>query len=445
MAKKRAAAPAEKAPEQHACRRCKLLLNPFTHPDGTVTLEHARPWITDHAPEPAPFHEVDIQWICDFCSGDGPVSQYLGAATEARDAYGRLNRYNDTWMACAGCDSYLVRGDIDGLSARVRAAAQARGHVVIQNPRELWEAFLPTITSRSLLDPPRPLRPSTLPKVRDGLVRYWTGKFALGPPPRVATVAGALTDAELFWVAPTFATLAVVSGQKLRPGAQLSARALPAAAGLLVWEAPVAPMPHRPDGYADTIAASWAPRPEGGFYLTGYALAGQILPGIPVERLRADAGWLLPVHQPIRVHFGRLGDAPQMRVIDDPDHRVDAAALGRYVASLLATLMATWLLMAQPGVAESAPVEVDRSIRKAYGRAGRPQPRVRLVDLRKRPRTAAGTGKTFSYSVQFIVSGYWRDTYAGRPIDPPTFVAPYLKGPEDAPFKMPGEKVNLLR
>jgi hypothetical protein len=44
-------------------------------------------------------------------------------------------------------------------------------------------------------------------------------------------------------------------------------------------------------------------------------------------------------------------------------------------------VVATWLLIAQR-LAETAPALVDRSIRKAYQRPGRPAPEVRLVRIR---------------------------------------------------------------
>jgi hypothetical protein len=108
-------------------------------------------------------------------------------------------------------------------------------------------------------------------------------------------------------------------------------------------------------------------------------------------------------------------------------------------------LVATWLLIAQR-LAETTPVEVDKAIRKAYQRAGRPTPDVALVRIRgTNPTRRSGTATHRSdddrprtpHEYRWWVKAHWRQlAYGpGRTLRRPFLVVPQVRGPKDKPIK----------
>jgi hypothetical protein len=110
----------------------------------------------------------------------------------------------------------------------------------------------------------------------------------------------------------------------------------------------------------------------------------------------------------------------------------------------LAGLVASWLIIAQQ-LTRSEPAAVDPPIRKAYARAHRPPPEVRLVPDKPgtpRPASTSTVGdRTPSGRARpdhrFWVSGHERNqAYGpGRALRKTIVVDPFLKGPEGAPIK----------
>lgn len=133
------------------------------------------------------------------------------------------------------------------------------------------------------------------------------------------------------------------------------------------------------------------------------------------------------------------GSPPRVHAHLPPGEAVDAR-------SPAAVLVATWLLIAQR-LTETAPVQVDKAIRKAYQRAGRPTPDVRLVRIRgsnstRHPHAAMahrpdGERPATPHEYRWWVKAHWRQQpYGpGRALRRPLLVLPQLRGPDDKPIK----------
>jgi hypothetical protein len=102
-------------------------------------------------------------------------------------------------------------------------------------------------------------------------------------------------------------------------------------------------------------------------------------------------------------------------------------------------MMATfWLLASQPNIAEASDAPLPRPVRRREERAGRPAPRVRLVDVRRprRPPGPPGAHRDVDWSHRWVVRGHWRQqAYGpGRTLHRPRWIAPFVKGPDDKPL-----------
>lgn len=119
----------------------------------------------------------------------------------------------------------------------------------------------------------------------------------------------------------------------------------------------------------------------------------------------------------------------------------------------VAAAFTTWILMGQRVATVEAEV-LPRHVRKRAARAGRPEPRVRTVDMRRTVRAAQEQeqqpgGDARRYTKRWVVKGYgyWRNTwYPSRERHELQYVhvPTYVKGPDGAPL-VGGERVNVLR
>lgn len=111
---------------------------------------------------------------------------------------------------------------------------------------------------------------------------------------------------------------------------------------------------------------------------------------------------------------------------------------------------ARWLYCAfriasQGDLTEDAHQQAERAERKRHIRAGiTANPDVRITRLKTRT-TAAGTGEGSGrdYQHRWVVRGHWRQQwYPSKDAHRPKYIAPYMKGPDDAPM-IGGEKVTI--
>lgn len=117
----------------------------------------------------------------------------------------------------------------------------------------------------------------------------------------------------------------------------------------------------------------------------------------------------------------------------------------------VATLAATWYLMAQRNVSTVERVPVDRKVRRSYSRAHRPDPEVSLVEVRRNlvyPKASDDTpgGERRGLKVRFLVGHHWRWQRYGPGLSQQKriFIADFMKGPDGAPLSQK-TRVNVWR
>jgi hypothetical protein len=477
------------------CATCRQGVRRMHLPDGTVQYAHARPWeVTDgHDVMPEQIDDISrVKLVCDFCLDPDPVWSYtgpnvideavthpltgevLGPGSAGLDGLGTL------WAGCQICDRYVQAGDLEGLARSVLRSKANRNSS--RDPRLIaewwrtnmarWERFVPHITRRRLINPPAldPVNPRNLPKVRARLVRFLSdeslaafgqqaGIFMLPGPdagcPDDMTVMVTMPSAEqgkaycdrivrglelaeLYHVSEDFTGLALSSGADLTD-LSVTPEELPCPDGLVMWAVPImaADARHTPSAdEAQIIAASWTTVSGLGVWINWYVRTDQIDPGNTA--IREAAGVLLPWANGSGLKFGVTVTGTH----DEPDGGYpahDADGMGSY-----RTLLATWFLINQPGVAQTTvQVSNDKQLVKRAARAGHPPPTVRIVDLRhsRHRATAAGAaGAGRPVTVRFPVRGHWRRQAYGpkRGMRRSMYIAPFMKGPEGAPLKTGG-------
>jgi hypothetical protein len=125
---------------------------------------------------------------------------------------------------------------------------------------------------------------------------------------------------------------------------------------------------------------------------------------------------------------------------DPPDP--DAHDLSRLVQSTLA-LMRDF----RPASRYSSRERPDRASRKRAKRVGLPEREITVVRLRRDQKSSENTGTSIDYAFRFMVSGHWRNQwFPSLQTHRQTWIAPYVKGPDDKPFRPPQRRVfNLYR
>jgi len=416
-----------------ACQACTRALNAIDH-EGTITYEHPIVPNEDHPAVPVPAYQLaEVYRRCHVCSVAEPLWLYRTPAIKALslgEPQPVIETYSTQWKICPACADLIDQDDSDTLTRRsIAAVGWHPGTQGAQILRSLHRAIvLLREPGRTLLTTgdwsPAQLKAPTLPKVRDRLAGLLRGPLDLPAPidhpePR-RLIAEGLDHGRLRWIDPEFTKLVAEVLADL-PNTNITDRIVPAGGGLLAWSAPL-------DQRHRIAAASWTTRP-GGWQMVCYRSLGLDLPPTVMEMIRHDIGWLVPVHVEHVAHGQTVnGNHP------------------------LAALVASWLIIAQQ-LTQDEPTRVDPSIRKAYARAHRPPPEVRLLRIKpatSRPdltmaeggRTASGRAKP---DHRFWVSGHPRNQAhgPGRSLRKKIDIDPFLKGPEDAPIK-PSTIVRVL-
>jgi hypothetical protein len=413
---------------QMACGVCASPLNRYVDLDtGKVSYLHpfsARGTQPAHEPDPVPADQIDTDHVCDFCADRKIVYAYRVRPVETvvDGPGGRLiQHYGTDWSACIDCAHLLELRDERALLARIVRRGGFREQQVIDQLRLfLSDVFAGLQPGRTVMAigrwQPVPLPAPSLPRVRDRLADLLRGPDYL-PADLDNTdlrtrVADSLRTAHLYWIDPQFTDLAVHAAESL-PARPVTAHP-PAPHGLIAWAQPVGQR-------HDTVAATWTTGTDG-IDVVGYRSVGAGLDGTSLQRLREQVGWLTP-QQYRHLPAGAAGDAA------DP---------------VVAIVMANWLLIAQK-LAETVLSDVDRTIRRAYQRTGRPVPQVRLVRIRGTAQPTAGAGTpqrsgdaaTVERTYRWWVRGHWRNQpYGpGRSQHRWIFIDPQLRGPDDKPIK----------
>lgn len=267
-----------------------------------------------------------------------------------------------------------------------------------------------------------------------------------------ATLAGAevrrLRDGDLFYVTEPMTELAVAAGRSL-PGFNLMPEDLPAKNGFIYFAKPIDVVDYAEfyegEGCSPIVAVAWSSpwtggNPDwkrGGVWFTwyadrdgmmDYAVQRGILTRQQCDSLRAGVGPLL------------IDNESQSPFTPEPVPDQYGSFELNGIVGWMATLKSAWLLMTQP-LARVEDAVFDRAARRRAEREGKQPPRVRVIHLR-RPAGARHDGSSREYHHQWVVRGHWRQQwYPSREVHRPVWIAPHVKGPEDAPL-LGGEKVH---
>ena len=412
-----------------ACRACGLILNRYLDLT-TGELHYTHPLAADaqpidHRPDPAPVDEVDARHRCDFCSDERIIYVYetepVQTVVYSDDGEQYVQDYGTHWSACIECAQLLQRRDLRRLHDRVAHRGphlDPRAHDAVGLMlRAVLEHLRPGRTLATVGHwQPIPPAAAILPKVRDRLTHLLRSNLSLplglDPPTVRGQLADSLDAAHLYWIDDQFTDLTAHAADTL-PTTTITTDLPPTPHGLLAWARPLGPR-------ATTVAASWTSSPADVRILT-YRSVGAGLTPVALQQLREQVGWLTPQHH-IEAASGDLLDT----------------------SSPARVLVTAWLLIAQR-LAEQTPADVDRTIRKAYQRGGRPAPDVRLVQLRgatasrdSQTRPAAGRAdQGRDREFRWWVRGHWRNqAYGpGRALRKAIFIDPQIRGPHDRPIK----------
>ena len=79
---------------------------------------------------------------------------------------------------------------------------------------------------------------------------------------------------------------------------------------------------------------------------------------------------------------------------------------------------------------------VSRQVRRNAQRSGKPVPDCRTIVLRRRKLPSHDPASETEWSCRWLVEGHWRNQwFPSRKDHHPVYIVPYVKGPEDKPFR----------
>lgn len=321
------------------------------------------------------------------------------------------------------------------------------------------------------MTPLLPARPQDVPELREhvaalleSIPSYFTERLEIDEPLRVTLqytlgsidglgdgvgevvanlYASTLRSADLFHVSDTMVDVAEAAAQSL-PEFSLEKEDMPSPSGFLVFGRPI---PGREvtgcgcENYAiDVVAASWC------------TVKNSVE---DFESVLTTWWWDSDIIAAHEVSHGRLTPAEAAR------WRKQVGALSMATTNFwplslppveanrhlmrLSILKTIWLFMQQE-LAVAEPVHYDRAMRRRAAREQRELPPVRIITLRRaRHSQHEGEHGNREYHHRWLVRGHWRQQwFRTRQVHRPVWIAPHIKGPEDAPL-LGGEKVYALR
>lgn len=249
-----------------------------------------------------------------------------------------------------------------------------------------------------------------------------------------------LNAADLFAVAPDACALADVAAADLPHTYRPPHEDIPTPTGLMVWEDTRLQVPDtNADGQGTpgeplpVVAASWHVGP-GSTGVVG------VLFTLYTHR---DAARAWPTWQsalaPVRMGSFLIGDGHPADPWTSGDPDTDRT---------VRVMLATWLLIHQGATtADEATAAPTRSrLARTLAKRGRPLADVRVVDLHRPTTSGADASSGRTVTVRYAVRGHWRNQPYGpaRALRRPVWVAPHVRGPDDAPWSG-GTTVARLR
>lgn len=287
------------------------------------------------------------------------------------------------------------------------------------------------------------MKPRHLPKARAQAARYLVlpniAMSANSDDGREQDALRALGDnlraAELYWVTPDMAALAISAGSQLA-AARWATVDRPSACGLIMWDGGIGNVTER--GVTIPVeGCAWGPYK--GELLVWYLMSRDRLAD---EISARGVPWVLG-DTPLPPLLPVAGDTLPITAEPVPMAELDVTA-----PPVLGALAAAWLLMEQPQLVDRTQQAADKADRRSSARAGMPDPTVTIVDLRRQyvPADSEPGDPGRQYRHRWVVSGHWRNQpYGeGREQRRRQWIPAYVKGPDGAPL-LATERVNVWR
>ncbi len=270
-----------------------------------------------------------------------------------------------------------------------------------------------------------PLRSSTAPSVAGSTLR--------------ATEIRRLREAVLFYVAADMVELTDAAAGSI-PDFQLASEDLPSEVGLMVFQRPIASISLDDDTQLGIAAVCWARMPGHNAVLLGSTYLDRVEAAPVFDRIAPNRQTATTEPRLVYAHGAEF-------TWPFGDNEGTASGPLNFMTTLAPRLRAAWLLMRQKPLVDTSEVQLPRSTRRRLLRDGLEPRAVRLVELR-RPRATGNTDESATareYHHRWIVRGHWRQQwYPTRQVHRPVWIAPHVKGPDDAPL-LGGEKVNVWK
>jgi hypothetical protein len=270
----------------------------------------------------------------------------------------------------------------------------------------------------------------------------WLGIQASSKPAEASSILRGMEilrqqNATLFYIAADMVELVDVAASSI-PDFELAPEDLPADAGVMIFQRPIS-LISIGDAQLGITAVCWGPTPAHDNVLFGTTYLD-----------RAEAA---PVFDSVAPNRQMARNEPQLVYAHGgeftwPFGNNESTALesANFKATLLPRLRTAWLLM-QQSLVNSSEVQLTRPARRRLQRAGHEPADVRLVELRRTSTPAHTDDSTTDreYHHRWIVRGHWRQQWhPSRQVHRPTWIAPHIKGPDQAPL-IGGEKVNVWK
>lgn len=245
----------------------------------------------------------------------------------------------------------------------------------------------------------------------------------------------AIRRAELYWVSRDMVDVALDAADSLPEWTP--AVAAPAPTGVLCWAKPAGNVPWNALSSTDPTEVPWDglwwwSRPDG------------ILQLQPLSRLAKNPELLAPyeVSSPLWATSPTLLVQPLVPRTAEVAGAADASPL-------VSVIGAAWLLMGQPTVTGTRVFDdAPRPRTEQPDPASTSPNRVSIIELRRPmspPREHTDSSSDRKYRHRWWVGGHWRQQACGpnHADRRPKWIAPYIKGPEEAPLKT--DRVHVWR
>lgn len=249
-----------------------------------------------------------------------------------------------------------------------------------------------------------------------------------------------LLESDVYWISEDMGDLTDAAATTMPPQPLLP-QDVPTPTGFAVFQRPIVLRDQAagPDQRITVKAMCWTPAGEpGGLMVTTYADHRSFAEPLDSIHALVRSRGMTPPPLELAAITPWMWDESWLTYAGDLEAAVrgwDGRSPG-ITAQILRLLAALWTLTRQP-IAVATTATRPRQDRRRYEREGRPIPRIQIITLRRLRHGDAVDGEHHQreYSHRWVVNGHWRNQWlpsAGT--HRLTFIAPYVKGPEDAPL-----------